>query len=106
MDQLYWVCTPGSGSSRGATGVASVRSCQNLPLCPTEPMPASCRMNPPLAKDEPINNSGNILRLTDLGMEKITVWKVGTDEESVLKIKTKTKTWKAGHIETAQETTD
>ena len=43
----------------GATGVAAVRSCQKLPLCLIEPMPASSKSNPPLAKAEPISNSGN-----------------------------------------------
>ena len=43
--------------SGGATGVASVRSCQKLPLCLTEPMPAGSKTDPPLAKAKPISAS-------------------------------------------------
>jgi len=31
--------------SRGITGVASVRRCQKLPLCPIKPMPAGSKMD-------------------------------------------------------------
>ena len=41
----------------GATGVASVRSCQKLPLCLIEPMPAGSKTDPPLAKAKPISTS-------------------------------------------------
>ncbi|KAK4829739.1 hypothetical protein QYF61_006448 [Mycteria americana] len=56
---MYWVCMArfwGGGGGRGATGVASVRSCWKLPLCPIEPMPASSKTDLPLAKAEPITD--------------------------------------------------
>ena len=59
-----------SFDSRGATGVASVRSCQKLPLCPTEPMPASSKTDPLLAKAKPISDSGSASGITDLRREK------------------------------------
>ena len=45
--------------SGGATGVSSKRSCQKLPLCPTEPMPAGSKADPPLAKAEPVRDGGS-----------------------------------------------
>ena len=45
--------------SGGPAEVASVRTCQKLPLCPIEPMPAGSKMDPQLAKAEPINDSGS-----------------------------------------------
>jgi len=42
--------------SGGAIRVASVRSSEKLPPCLTEPMPASSKMDPPLAKAKPISN--------------------------------------------------
>jgi len=36
-----------------------VRSCQKLPLCPIEPMPASSEMGSPLAKAEPIRDGSS-----------------------------------------------
>ena len=50
----------------GVTGVTSVRSCWKLPLCLTEPMPAGSKMDPPLAKAEPINDGGSTSGRTDL----------------------------------------
>ena len=50
----------------GATGVASVRRCQKLPLCPIEPMPASSKMDPLLAKAELISDSGSASGITSL----------------------------------------
>ena len=52
--------------SGGATGMASVRSCQKLPLCPTEPMPAGSKTDPPLAKAEPISDGGSASVITYL----------------------------------------
>ena len=52
--------------SGGATGVASVRRCQKLPPCWTEPVPAGSKMDPPLAKAEPISNIGSISVITYL----------------------------------------
>jgi len=40
----------------GATKVATVRSCQKLPPCLTEPMPAGSKTDPPLAKAKPFSN--------------------------------------------------
>ena len=53
----------GFGSGR-ATGVASVRSCQKLPPCLTEPMPAGSKTDPLLAKAEPISNGGSTSGIT------------------------------------------
>jgi len=36
-----------------------VRICQKVPLCPTEPRPASSKMDLLLAKAEPISNGGS-----------------------------------------------
>lgn len=47
-----------------AIGVASVISCQKLPLCLMEPMPASSRMDPPLAK--PFSSGGSTSGITEL----------------------------------------
>ena len=43
--------------------------CEKLPeasLCPTEPMPADSKMDPPLAKAEPISDGGSNSGITDL----------------------------------------
>jgi len=45
--------------SRGATGVAPVRSCQKIPPWLTEPVPADVKMDPPLTKAEPISDGGS-----------------------------------------------
>jgi len=45
------------GSGR-ATGVASVRRCQKLPLRTIEPMAAGSKMHPPLAKAKPRKKGG------------------------------------------------
>ena len=64
--------------SWGATGVASVRSCWKLPLCPTEPIPAGSKMDLLPAKAEPISDSGSTSGRTDLrrGAGKPVQWKV------------------------------
>ena len=41
---------------REAIGVASVRSCQKLPPCLTELVPAGSKMDPPLAQAKPISS--------------------------------------------------
>lgn len=52
-----WFVWQGFGSvCVEATGVASVRSYQNLPPFPTDPMPAGSKTDPSLAKDEPISD--------------------------------------------------
>ena len=48
------------------TRVASVRRCQKLPPCLIEPMPASSKTDPLLAKAEPISNSGSASGITYL----------------------------------------
>jgi len=50
--------------SEAATWVASVRSCQKLPLCPTEPWPAGTKMDPLQAKAEPISDGGSASGIT------------------------------------------
>ncbi|KAK4828522.1 hypothetical protein QYF61_026944 [Mycteria americana] len=50
-----WFTWQGFGSG-GATGVASVRRFWKLPLHPIEPMPDGSKMDPPLAKAEPISD--------------------------------------------------
>ena len=50
------------------TGVASVRSCWKLPLCPTEPIPAGSKTDPPPAKA--ISDSGSTSGRTYLRRKK------------------------------------
>jgi len=50
----------------GATVVASVRRCQKLSLCLTEPVPAGSTTDPLLAKAEPISDSGSASVITQL----------------------------------------
>jgi len=50
--------------SRGATGVAFVRSCWKLPLCPIAPMLAGSKMDPLLAKAKPISKGGSTSVIT------------------------------------------
>jgi len=59
---FVWQCF----GSRAATGVASVRSCQKLPLCLIEPIPASSKTDPLLAEAEPISNGGRASVMTYL----------------------------------------
>lgn len=47
-----------SFSQQGCYKEASVRKCQKLPLCSTELIPASCRMDPTLTKPKPISDDG------------------------------------------------
>ncbi|KAK4815591.1 hypothetical protein QYF61_004806 [Mycteria americana] len=67
---------PGFGS-KGTTGVASVRRCQKLHPCWTEPDPAGSKTDPPLAKAEPISNSGSTSVITYLRMGKNCSWERG-----------------------------
>ncbi|KAJ7425831.1 hypothetical protein WISP_20382 [Willisornis vidua] len=60
---------PGSGSD-GAAGEASMRSCQKIPPCVVEPMPAGSRMDPPLAKAKAIRNHSNASGITYLRRKK------------------------------------
>jgi len=50
--------------------VASVRSCQKLPLYLTEPMPASSKMDPLVAKAEPISDDSSASVLIQSRREK------------------------------------
>jgi len=54
------------------TRVASVRSCQSLPPCPTELMLAGSKTDPLLAKAEPISDSGRASMVTSLRRGKKT----------------------------------
>jgi len=53
--------------------VASVRSCWKLPPCLVEPMPATSKMDPPLAKAKPISDSGSSSGIMYLRKEKSAV---------------------------------
>jgi len=57
-DQCTGFMWQGFGS-RGTTGATSVRSCQKLPLCPMEPVPAGSKTDLPLPKAKPISDSGS-----------------------------------------------
>jgi len=59
----------GSGS-KGATGVASVRSCQKLPQCSMEPVPAGSKTDLLLVKAEPISDGGSASVITYLRRKK------------------------------------
>jgi len=54
----------------GAIEVVSVRSCQKLPLCSTEPTPASSKTDLLLAKAEPIRAGGSASGITSLRRQK------------------------------------
>ena len=68
------LCLPGSAgvsglygkvlAAEGAAGVASVRRDQELPPCQTEPVPASSKMDPLLAKAEPISEASGASVIT------------------------------------------
>ena len=69
----------------GVTGVAPVRSCWKLPLCSreSEPIPAGSKTDPPLAKAEPISDSGNASVITFLRRKKkLGCKKTATGERS------------------------
>jgi len=50
----------------GAIGVASVRNCKKLPPCLIKPVPATSKMDPPLAKGKTIGNGGSTSVITYL----------------------------------------
>ena len=45
-----------------ATGVASVRSCWKLPLCPMEAVPSDSKMDLLLIKAKPISDGDNVFK--------------------------------------------
>jgi len=47
-----------------------VRSCEKLPPCPTEPVPAISKTDPLLAKDKPISDGGMSSVITYLRIGK------------------------------------
>ncbi|KAK4805327.1 LOW QUALITY PROTEIN: hypothetical protein QYF61_018190 [Mycteria americana] len=53
---LVWEYTEDLFLARGAAGVASVRRHQELPPCPTKPVPAGSKTDPKLPKAEPISD--------------------------------------------------
>jgi len=69
LQPSYGIAWQGFGSG-GAIGVVSVRSCEKLPLCLIKPVPASSKMDPPLAKAKPISDSGSTSGITCLRREK------------------------------------
>jgi len=50
--------------------VASVRSCEKLPLCPVKSVPAGSKMDPTMVKAESISNSGSTSVITHLRRKK------------------------------------
>jgi len=50
--------------------VAAVRSCWKVPLCLIEPMPAGSKVDPPLARAEPIGDGGSASGITYLIRKK------------------------------------
>lgn len=62
-----WICF----GSREATEVASVRTCQKLPPCPIEPMPAGSKTDQALAKAISVSDSSS--EMTFSGRGKIPV---------------------------------
>jgi len=59
-----------SFGSRGAIGVDAARSCEKLPLHLIQSVPPGSRMDPSLAKAEPISDSGSTSVITNLIREK------------------------------------
>lgn len=51
-------------------GVASVISFQKFPPCPAEPVSASSKRDPWLAKADPIHSGGSTSGIRDLGRER------------------------------------
>jgi len=55
----------------GAIGVAAVRSCQKLPPCLIDPVPAGSQTDPLLAKGKPVSDGGRASGITELRRGKI-----------------------------------
>jgi len=81
----YGLASQGFGS-RGATGVASVRSCEKLPPCLIKPVPASSKMDPPLAKAKPISDGGSASGITQLrrGRKDLAVKWLGRERRETM----------------------
>jgi len=60
--------------SGGAIGVSSVRSCEKLPPCLIKPVPASSKMDLPLAKAKPISNGGSASGIAYLRRGRKKLW--------------------------------
>jgi len=71
MVQCYGFAWQGFGS-RGAIGVASVRSCEKLPPCLIEPIPGGSKTDPPLPKAKPISDGGSTSGITYLSRGRKT----------------------------------
>lgn len=56
----------------GATGVASVRSCQKLSLCLMDSRAADYKVDPPLVKAKPISNGSSVYGITGVRRGKIS----------------------------------
>jgi len=52
-------CSGRGGRDTHTIGVASVRSCEKLALCATDPVPAGSETDPPLAKAKRISDGGS-----------------------------------------------
>jgi len=55
--------------------MASVRSCENLLLCPIEPMPARSKKIPPLEKAELISDGGSTSVIIESQNHRKLGWK-------------------------------
>lgn len=69
-----WLAS-GVGWGYKVGAVASVRRCQKLSQCLTEPMPAGLRMDPLLAKSESVRNENNASVTTQLRRNKVLLHK-------------------------------
>jgi len=65
----------------GAIGEASVRTCEKLPPCLIKPVPASSKMDPPLAKAKPISDGGSASVITYSRHGRKTVVKGAAERE-------------------------
>ena len=61
-------------ASRGAIGVASVRSCWKLPPCLIKPVPAGSKMDPLIPKVKPISDGDRTSVITYLRKGRMKTW--------------------------------
>jgi len=72
--RCYGFAWQGFGSG-GAITAVSVRSCEKIPPCLTEPVPASSETDPPLAKAKPISSIGSTSVITYLRRGRcVKIW--------------------------------